>query len=97
MRIDMVVIRHGASAPRNSSRANRLERDHGGRRTHEHPTQGLLDLLTLATISASSRNQGCIVGDVLHLARGAVEHLGPQEDGCEVAVWAAVALAECDR
>ncbi len=48
MRIDMVVIRHGSSgaAP---FLAERIESNviNAGDGTHEHPTQGLLDLLTL--------------------------------------------------
>ena len=48
MRIDMVVIRHGASGAARFL-ADRIESNvvNAGDGTHEHPTQGLLDLLTL--------------------------------------------------
>src|ERR687898_187744 len=48
MRIDMVVIRHGASGAA-SFLAERIESTviNAGDGTHEHPTQGLLDLFTL--------------------------------------------------
>jgi aspartate carbamoyltransferase catalytic subunit len=68
MRIDMVVIRHGASGAAQFL-AERIESNviNAGDGTHEHPTQGLLDLLTLR--DHFKRLEGlkvCIVGDVLH-------------------------------
>jgi aspartate carbamoyltransferase catalytic subunit len=68
MRIDMVVIRHGASGAARFL-ADRIESNviNAGDGTHEHPTQGLLDLLTLR--DHFKRLDGikvCIVGDVLH-------------------------------
>ena len=68
MRIDMVVIRHGSSGAAqflgNRIRSNVINAGDG---THEHPTQGLLDLLTLR--DCFGRIEGlkvCIVGDILH-------------------------------
>ncbi len=48
MRIDMVVIRHGSSGAA-AFLADRIKSNviNAGDGTHEHPTQGLLDLLTL--------------------------------------------------
>jgi aspartate carbamoyltransferase catalytic subunit len=68
MRIDMVVIRHGASGAAQFL-AERIESNviNAGDGTHEHPTQGLLDLLTLR--DHFKRLDGlkvCICGDVLH-------------------------------
>src|SRR6187431_2680926 len=68
MRIDMVVIRHGASGAARFL-AERIESNviNAGDGTHEHPTQGLLDMLTLR--DHFGRLEGlkvCIVGDVLH-------------------------------
>ena len=68
MRIDMVVIRHSASGAAKFL-ADRIESTviNAGDGTHEHPTQGLLDLLTLR--DHYKRLDGikvCIVGDVLH-------------------------------
>ena len=68
MRIDMVVIRHGASGAAQFL-AERIESNviNAGDGTHEHPTQGLLDMLTLR--DHFKRLDGlkiCICGDVLH-------------------------------
>ena len=68
MRIDMVVISHGASGAAQFL-AERIESNviNAGDGTHEHPTQGLLDLLTLR--DHFKRIDGvkvCICGDVLH-------------------------------
>jgi aspartate carbamoyltransferase catalytic subunit len=68
MRIDMVVIRHGASGAARFL-ADRIESNviNAGDGMHEHPTQGLLDLLTLR--DRFKRLDGvkvCICGDVLH-------------------------------
>ena len=68
MRIDMVVIRHGASGAARFL-ADRIESNviNAGDGTHEHPTQGLLDLLTLRDrFGTLAGRRVCIVGDVLH-------------------------------
>ncbi|HSA55756.1 MAG TPA: aspartate carbamoyltransferase catalytic subunit, partial [Gemmatimonadaceae bacterium] len=68
MRIDMVVIRHGASGAARFL-ADRIESNviNAGDGTHEHPTQGLLDLLTLRDRFGSLEGRRvCLVGDVLH-------------------------------
>src|SRR5437016_7400300 len=68
MRIDMVVIRHGASGAAQFL-ANRIESNviNAGDGTHEHPTQGLLDLLTLRQRWGTLKGRKvCICGDVLH-------------------------------
>jgi len=68
MRIDMVVIRHSASGAAQFL-AERIESNviNAGDGTHEHPTQGLLDLLTLRDRFGSLEGRRvCICGDVLH-------------------------------
>ena len=68
MRIDMVVVRHGSSGAAQFL-AERIESNviNAGDGTHEHPTQGLLDLLTLRHRFGSLEGRRvCIVGDVLH-------------------------------
>ncbi len=68
MRIDMVVIRHPASGAAQFL-AERIESNvvNAGDGTHEHPTQGLLDLLTLRDHFGTLEGlRVCIVGDVLH-------------------------------
>jgi aspartate carbamoyltransferase catalytic subunit len=88
MRIDMVVIRHGASGAAQFL-AERIESNviNAGDGTHEHPTQGLLDLLTLR--DHFGRIDGlkvCICGDVLH-SRVARSNLhGLRKLGAQVAV-----------
>jgi aspartate carbamoyltransferase catalytic subunit len=68
MRIDMVVIRHPSSgAP--GFLADRIPSNviNGGDGKHEHPTQALLDLLTIRdNLKTISGLKVCICGDVLH-------------------------------
>jgi aspartate carbamoyltransferase catalytic subunit len=88
MRIDMVVIRHGASGAARFL-ADRIESNviNAGDGTHEHPTQGLLDLLTLR--DHFKRLDGvkvCICGDVLHSRVARSNIWGLRKMGAEVAV-----------
>jgi aspartate carbamoyltransferase catalytic subunit len=88
MRIDMVVIRHGASGAARFL-AERIESNviNAGDGTHEHPTQGLLDLLTLR--DHFGRLDGikvCICGDVLHSRVARSNIWGLQKMGAEVGV-----------
>jgi aspartate carbamoyltransferase catalytic subunit len=88
MRIDMVVIRHGSSG---SARflAERIASNvvNAGDGKHEHPTQGLLDLLTIRDHRGPLEGlRVCICGDVLHsrVARSNIH--GLRTLGAEVAV-----------
>lgn len=88
MRIDMVVIRHPASGAA-AFLAERIESNviNAGDGTHEHPTQGLLDLLTLR--DHFKRIEGlrvCICGDVLHSRVARSNIWGLRKLGAEVAV-----------
>ena len=88
MRIDMVVIRHGASGAA-AFLADRIESNviNAGDGTHEHPTQGLLDLRTLRDHFGSLEGlRVCIVGDVLHSRVARSNIWGLQKMGAEVAV-----------
>jgi aspartate carbamoyltransferase catalytic subunit len=88
MRIDMVVIRHGASGAAQFL-ADRIESNviNAGDGTHEHPTQGLLDLLTLRDNFGTLEGlRVCIVGDVLHSRVARSNIWGLQKMGAEVAV-----------
>ncbi len=88
MRIDMVVIRHwcagaasflGARIPSNVINA--------GDGAHEHPTQGLLDILTLRDHFGSLDGlKVCIVGDVLHSRVARSNLFGLVTLGAKVAV-----------
>ncbi|KAB2923956.1 MAG: aspartate carbamoyltransferase catalytic subunit [Bacteroidetes bacterium] len=68
MKIDMVVVRHGAAGSAHFlSRIIDANVINGGDGQHEHPTQGLLDMYTLR--EKFGRLEGlhvCIVGDILH-------------------------------
>ncbi len=88
MRIDMVVVRHGASGAAKFL-AERIESNviNAGDGTHEHPTQGLLDLLTLRQrLGALAGRRVCIVGDVLHSRVARSNIWGLKALGAEVAV-----------
>jgi aspartate carbamoyltransferase catalytic subunit len=88
MRIDMVVIRHGSSGAAQFL-ADRIPSNviNAGDGQHEHPTQGLLDLLTIR--DAFGRIEGlkvCIVGDVVHSRVARSNIFGLQKLGADVAV-----------
>jgi aspartate carbamoyltransferase catalytic subunit len=88
MRIDMVVIRHSASGAAKFL-ADRIESNviNAGDGTHEHPTQGLLDLLTLRDHFGDLAGcRVCIVGDVLHSRVARSNIWGLKKLGAEVAV-----------
>jgi aspartate carbamoyltransferase catalytic subunit len=88
MRIDMVVIRHGASGAAQFL-AERIESIviNAGDGTHEHPTQGLLDLLTLRDhFKKLDGLKVCICGDVLHSRVARSNIWGLTKMGAQVAV-----------
>ena len=98
MRIDMVVIRHSASGAAkflgDRIRSNVINAGDG---MHEHPTQGLLDLLTLR--DRFGRIDGlkvCIVGDVLHSRVARSNIWGLTRLGAEVAVCGPATLLPRD-
>jgi aspartate carbamoyltransferase catalytic subunit len=88
MRIDMVVIRHPASgAAQFLGERIRSNVINAGDGKHEHPTQGLLDLLTLR--DRFGRIEGlkvAICGDVLHSRVARSDIWGLLKLGAEVAV-----------
>jgi aspartate carbamoyltransferase catalytic subunit len=90
MRIDMVVIRHGSSGAAQFL-ADRIPSNviNAGDGRHEHPTQGLLDMLTIR--DHRGRIDGlrvCIVGDVLHSRVARSNIWGLTKLGAEVGVCA---------
>jgi aspartate carbamoyltransferase catalytic subunit len=88
MRIDMVVIRHGASGAAQFL-AERIESNviNAGDGTHEHPTQGLLDMLTLRDhFGRLAGLRVCICGDVLHSRVARSNIWGLKKMGAEVGV-----------
>jgi aspartate carbamoyltransferase catalytic subunit len=88
MRIDMVVMRHPSSGAARFL-AERIASNviNAGDGTHEHPTQGLLDLLTIR--DARGKIAGikvCICGDILHSRVARSNIWGLLKLGAEVAV-----------
>ncbi len=88
MHIDMVVMRHGSSGAARFL-AERIPSSviNAGDGQHEHPTQALLDLLTIR--DHRGRIEGlkvCIVGDVLHSRVARSNLFGLVKLGAEVAV-----------
>jgi len=88
MKIDMVVIRHPASgAARFLSERIDSNVVNAGDGTHEHPTQGLLDLMTLRDrFSDLAGRRICIVGDVLHSRVARSNIWGLSKLGAEIGV-----------
>lgn len=98
MRIDMVVIRHGASGSAHFL-AERIASNvvNAGDGKHEHPTQGLLDLLTLRDhLGGITGRRVCIVGDVLHSRVARSNIWGLRKLGAEVAVCGPRTLLPAD-
>ena len=90
MRIDMVVRRHGSSGAARFL-ADRIPSNviNAGDGRHEHPTQGLLDLLTIR--DHCDRIEGlkvCLVGDILHSRVARSNIYGLLKLGAEIAVCA---------
>ncbi len=88
MRIDMVVMRHASSGAAGFL-AERIPSNvvNAGDGRHEHPTQGLLDMLTIR--DHLGRLEGlnvCIVGDVLHSRVARSNIFGLLKLGAHVAV-----------
>ena len=88
MRIDMVVMRHGSSgAARFLGERIPSNVINAGDGRHEHPTQGLLDMLTMRDhLGRIGGVKVCIVGDVLHSRVARSNIWGLTKLGAEVAV-----------
>jgi len=90
MRIDMVVIRHWASGAARFL-AERIASNviNAGDGAHEHPTQALLDMLTLRShLGDLAGKRICIVGDILHSRVARSNIWGLLKLGAEVGVCA---------
>ncbi len=88
MRIDMVVMRHGSSGAAQFL-ADRIPSNviNAGDGRHEHPTQALLDMLTIRDHRGPLEGMKiCIVGDILHSRVARSNIFGLRTLGAEVAV-----------
>jgi aspartate carbamoyltransferase catalytic subunit len=98
MGIDMVVIRHGSSGAAQFL-GERIASNviNAGDGKHEHPTQALLDLLTIR--DHFGRIEGlrvCIMGDILHSRVARSNIWGLRKLGAEVAVCGPATLLPSD-
>ena len=98
MRIDMVVIRHPSSGSAeflgNRIRSNVINAGDG---KHEHPTQGLLDLLTLRDRFGKLEGlKVAICGDVTHSRVARSNIWGLRKLGAQVAVCGPASLVPRD-
>jgi len=88
MKIDMVVMRHGASGAARFL-ADRIPSNviNAGDGRHEHPTQALLDMLTIRDHRGKLDGlKVCIVGDIVHSRVARSNIYGLRTMGAEVAV-----------
>ncbi|MGD2067876.1 MAG: aspartate carbamoyltransferase catalytic subunit, partial [Gemmatimonadota bacterium] len=94
MKIDMVVMRHGASGAARFL-ADRIPSNviNGGDGRHEHPTQALLDMLTIRdNLGRVDGLKVCIVGDILHSRVARSNIYGLLKLGAEVGVCGPLTL-----
>ncbi len=94
MRIDMVVIRHGSSGAARFL-ADRIPSNvvNAGDGAHEHPTQALLDLLTIRDqLGEVAGLKVCVVGDILHSRVARSNIFGLLKMGAEVGVCGPMTL-----
>ena len=88
MRIDMVVMRHGSSGAAKFL-AERIDSSviNAGDGSHEHPTQALLDMLTIRDHYGKIEGlKICLVGDILHSRVARSNIYGLLSLGAQVAV-----------
>jgi len=88
MKIDMVVIRHSAAgAPHFLARNVNASVINAGDGEHEHPTQALLDLMTLQEKCGKLRGlKVALIGDITHSRVARSNIYGLKTMGAEVAV-----------
>lgn len=88
MKVDMIVVRHAsAGVPQFLTRISNANVINAGDGTHEHPTQGLLDMYSIR--EKFGRLEGlkvCIVGDIAHSRVALSNIFGLKTMGAEVSV-----------
>lgn len=101
MGVDMFVIRHGASgSPHFAAQTVKCHVINAGDGTHEHPTQGLLDMLTIQENKGQFEGlKVVIVGDIMHSRVARSNIWGLSKMGAEVCVCGPSTLlpAEIDK
>ncbi len=98
MKIDMVVIRHSAAgAPHFLARNVNASVINAGDGQHEHPTQALLDLMTLQEKCGKIRGlKVALIGDITHSRVARSNIYGLKTMGAEVAVCGPATLLPRD-
>ncbi|MCA9735788.1 aspartate carbamoyltransferase catalytic subunit [candidate division KSB1 bacterium] len=88
MKIDMVVVRHKSpGVPYFLTQCTDASIINAGDGLHEHPTQGLLDIMTLQEKYGSVKNlKVAIIGDILHSRVARSNIYGLQKLGAKVAL-----------
>lgn len=88
MKVDMIVCRHkSAGVPQFLTRCTDAAVINAGDGTHEHPTQGLLDIMTMQEKLGSIKDlKVVIVGDILHSRVARSNIYGLQKLGAKVAL-----------
>lgn len=88
MKIDMVVVRHAAAgAPLFLTRCVDAAVINAGDGRHEHPTQALLDMMTLQEkVGKIAGLKVAIIGDILHSRVARSNIYGLQKMGAQVAI-----------
>ncbi len=85
MAADMFVVRHGESGAAHFIAEHvcpQVAVINGGDGRHAHPTQGMLDMLTIRRHKGSFENLSvAIVGDILHSRVARSKHAGAQDPG----------------
>ncbi|WP_041469225.1 aspartate carbamoyltransferase catalytic subunit [Chloroherpeton thalassium] len=94
MQVDAFIVRHKDSgAPHTIAKHSRKTIINAGDGTHEHPTQALLDMLTLQeTFGKLNGLKILILGDILHSRVARSNIFGLQKMGAEVSVCAPTTL-----
>lgn len=98
MKVDMVVMRHSASgAPHYLSQVIEANVINAGDGSHEHPTQGLLDMYTMREkFGTLDGLHVCIVGDVAHSRVARSNIYGLRTMGAKVSVCGPATLMPRD-
>lgn len=98
MGVDFVVMRHGASgSPHYIARNVQASVVNAGDGSHEHPTQGLLDMFTIRRKLGKLKGvKVAIIGDIAHSRVARSNIWGLTKLGAEVRVCGPSTLTPCD-
>jgi hypothetical protein len=82
MKVDFIVVRHGASgAPELIAKAVKAHVINAGDGSHEHPTQGLLDIFTVLEKKRKIQGLKVVIVGISFIHGGPVQFVGVNETG----------------